>query len=288
MRNKLIGISLVVLAMVSFAACKKDYIYGDITPNTDRVMVEFTDSKNNGQLSLSYGTQMISTTLTELRFNPRSSVSQDAQVKYTLKNSLIADYNSANGTGFQALPAGSYTIETDQLTLTNSERKKGIPIKILPSAIAGGAYALGLTISSTSYGEISPVAHDVLVFVQVRNDYEGMYHSTGQRILYNGPTVASGVASVFDIDTDKYLYTVDQTTVETDVADLVGGAWMFLTVNPATKAVTVAPSAFSPTFALSNNGSCTYDPQTKTFTLQYKYFNGAGNLRTIEETIVGY
>jgi hypothetical protein len=85
MRNKLIGISLVVLAMVSFVACKKDYIYGDITPNTDRVMVEFTDSKNNGQLSLSYGTQMVSTTLTELRFNPRSSVSQDAQVKYTFK-----------------------------------------------------------------------------------------------------------------------------------------------------------------------------------------------------------
>jgi len=147
---------------------------------------------------------------------------------------------------------------------------------------------LGLTITSSSYGEISSVAQNVLVVVQVRNDYEGLYHATGQRTLYNGPTVASGIASVFDIDDDKYLYTIDQTTCETDVADLIGSAWMFLTVNPATHAVTVSPSTVSPTFALSNNGTCTYDPQSKTFSLEYKYFNGAGNLRVITETIVAY
>ena len=288
MNNKIFGAFLFLSALVSFVSCKKDYIYGDIVPNTDRVIVEFTDSKNTGLLSLNYGTQWVSTSLTELRFNPRSAVTQEADVKYTLNNTLIADYNAANGTGYQALPAGSYTIEADHLTLSQTDRKKGIPIKVLPSMIAGGAYALGLTITSTSYGEISSVAHDVLVFVQVRNDYEGLYHSTGQRTAYNGPTTASGVSGVFDIDDDKYLYTVDQTTVETDVADLIGGGWMFLQVNPATNNVTVMPSAFSPTFLLSNNGSCTYDPQTRTFSLQYKYFNGAGNLRTIEETIVGY
>jgi hypothetical protein len=288
MRNKFLAIFLIAFIVSGISSCKKDYIFGDIVPNTDRVIVEFTDSKNSGVLSLNYGTQMVSTGLTEIRFNPRSTVSQDAVVKFRINNSLIADYNSANGTNVQALPAGSYTIDATELTLSQGERGKEIPIKILPSAVTGGAYALGLSISSTTYGEISPVAQDVLVFVQVKNDYEGLYHSTGQRTLYNGSTVASGIASVFDIDDDKYLYTIDQTTVETDVADLIGGGWMFLTVNPLNNQVTVSPSTVSPTFLLSNNGPCTFNPTTRTFSLQYKYFNAAGNLRTISETIEGY
>ena len=274
--------------IVGITSCEKDYIFGDIVPNTDRAIVEFTDSKNSGLLSLSFGTQIVSTGLTELRFNPRSKISQDALVKYRLNNTLIADYNNANGTNLEPLPAGSYTLDATELTLTQSEREKQIPIKVNPSLVVGGFYALGVTIESTNYGEISSVAHDVLVFVHVRNDYEGLYHSTGQRTLYNGPTVASGIASIFDIDDDKYLYTIDQTTVETDVADLIGGGWMFLEVNPMTNQVTVLPSAFSPTFLLSNNGPCTYNPNTRTFSLEYKYFNAAGNLRTITEIIEGY
>ncbi len=288
MRNKFLGSLFLLTSIVSISSCEKDYVFGDIEPNTDRVLVEFTDSKNSGQLAINFGTQWVSTKLTEVRFNPRSKITQDAVVKYRLNNTIIADYNSANGTNFQTLPSGSYTIEATELTLSESDRGKGIPIKVLPSAIAGGAYALGLSISSTSYGEINPIAHDVLVFVQVKNDYEGLYHSTGQRTIYNGPTLASGIASIADIDDDKYLYTIDQTTVETDVADLIGGGYMFLEVDPITNKVTVMPSTVSPTFLLSNNGPCTYDPNTKTFTLEYKYFNGAGNLRTISETIVGY
>ena len=288
MRNKFLAVFLLVITVIGISSCKKDDVFGDIVPNTDRVIVEFKDGKSSSVLSLNYGTQIVSTGLTELRFSPRSKLSQDAVVKFRLNNSLIADYNSANGTNVQSLPPGSYTLETTELTLTQTERGKEIPIKILPSAVTGGDYALGLSISSTTYGEISPVAHDVLVFVQVKNDYEGLYYASGQRTLYNGPTVASGIASVFDIDTDKYLYTIDQTTVETDVADLIGGGWMFLQVNPLTNQVTVMPSAVSPTFLLSNNGPCTYDPVTKTFSLAYKYFNAAGNLRIISERIEAY
>ena len=263
-------------------------MFGDIEPNTDRPMVEFTDGKNTGLLSLPFGTQQVSTGLTELRFNPRSKIAQDATIKFRLNNTLIADYNNANGTNFQPLPSGSYSLDATELTLTGTERGKMIPIKILPSAVAGGAYAIGLSISSTTYGEISPVAQDVLVFVQVKNDYEGWYYASGTRTLYNGPTVASGIAGTVTIDTDKYMYTIDQTTGETDVADLIGGGWMFLEVDPLTNLVTVLPSSFSPTFALSNNGPCTYDPSSKTFSLEYKYFNAAGNLRTISETLQAY
>ena len=288
MRNKFLGFTLLLLIVVGITSCEKDYIFGDITPNTDRPMVEFTDGKSTGLLSLSYGTQQVSTGLTELRFNPRSTISQDATVKFRLNNTLIADYNSANGTNLQPLPSGSYTLDATELTLTQSERGKQVPIKILPSAVVGGFYALGLTIESTNYGEISPVAHDVLVFVQVMNDYEGWYYASGVRTLYNGPTVASGIASTFTIDTDKYMYTIDQTTGETDVADLIGGGWMFLQVDPTTNQVTVMPSTISPTFLLSNNGPCTYDPTSRTFSLEYKYFNAAGNLRVISETLQAY
>lgn len=135
----------------------------------------------------------------------------------------------------------------------------------------------------------SSTAKDVLVVVQVKNDYEGDYHSTGLRTNYNGPTNTSGIAATFDVDHDKYLTTIDLTTVETDIADLIGGGYMYLKINPATNQVTVSPSLFPPTFTVvTNDGPCTYDPATKTFHLKYKYFNAAGNLREITETIEAY
>ena len=49
MKNIFIKAVLLLAISISVTSCKKDYIYGDIVPNTDRVIVEFTDSKNSGR-----------------------------------------------------------------------------------------------------------------------------------------------------------------------------------------------------------------------------------------------
>ena len=281
MKRILQYLNISLLLTVIGSSCIKEKYKIDVADNTSRPITEFTTAKEGvNSLALTYGTQFIEVDLTEVRIPPRSVVKGDVQVKVALNNTLVAN------AGYTTPPPGSYSIISYDLNLPAATKKAMVRIKINPSMITGGSYAIGLTIQQVSEGEISTLYKDILIEIKVKNDYEGLYHSTGERILYAGPTVASGIANTVQIDDDKYLYTVDQTTVETDVADLIGGAWMFLQVNPATNNVTVAPSTLSPTFLLSNNGPCIYDPVTKTFSLHYKYFNASGNLRVITETIV--
>lgn len=281
MKRIQLSISFLLFAAM-LSSCLKEKHKLAIDDNTDRVTTEFTSARTGGNsVALEFGTQFIEVDLTELRIPPRAAMNKSVQVKIAESNALVV------AAGYSTLPPGAYSILSFDYTLTPTVRKFPVRIRVNPSALVGGSYAIGLVIQQVSEGEISQNAKEIVVEVKVKNDYEGEYHATGLRLLYAGSTIASGIASQFDIDDDKYLYTIDQNTVETDVADLIGSGWMFLEVDPTTFNVTVKPSTISPTFLLSNNGPCTYNPATRTFTLNYKYFNAAGNLRTITETIVG-
>lgn len=279
---KRLNIAIYFLAAgMLFSSCLKEKYKLKVDDNTDRVVTEFTTARQGvNALALDFGTSMVEVDLTELRVIPRSAMNGSVQVKIA-ENKALATTN-----GYSVPPSGAYSITNFDYTFTPDNRKANVKLKINPSALVGGSYAIGLSIQQVSTGEISEVGKDILVEIKVKNDYEGEYHATGLRILYAGSTVGSGIANQFAIDDDKYLYTIDKNTVEADVADLIGGGWMFLEVDPTTFNVTVKPSTVSPTFLLSNNGPCKYNPTTRTFTLNYKYFNAAGNLRTITETIV--
>lgn len=272
----------ILLFSALLGSCLKEKYKIAIDDNTDRITAEFTAARTGGNsVALEFATQFIEIDLTELRIPPRAAMNKSVQVKIAENSALVV------AAGYSKLPPGSYSILSYDYNLTPTARKTPVRVRINPSALVGGSYAIGLVIQQVSEGEISQNANEIVVEVKVKNDYEGEYHATGLRLLYAGSTIGSGVTSQFDIDDDKYLYTIDQNTVETDVADLIGSGWMFLEVNPTTFDVTVKPSTISPTFLLSNNGSCKYNPATRTFTLNYKYINAAGNLRTITETIVG-
>lgn len=271
-----------LLCAAMLSSCLKEKYKIAIDDNTDRVTTEFTSARTGGNsVALEFATAFIEVDLTELRIPPRAAMNKSVQVKIAENDALVV------AAGYSTLPRSAYSIISYDYNLTPTARKLPVRIRVNPAALVGGSYAIGLVIQQVSEGEISQNANEIVVEVKVKNDYEGEYHATGLRLLYAGPTIASGVSSQFDIDDDKYLYTIDKNTVETDVADLIGGGWMFLEVNPTTFDVTVKPSTISPTFLLSNNGPCKYNPSTRTFTLNYKYFNAAGNLRTITETITG-
>lgn len=284
MKNSAILYALFLLVLAS--SCIKDKYAIDFTDNTKRIITEFTDAKNEiNTLALDYKDISIETNLTELQIF-RSEFNTDVQVKIALNNTIIDNYNLAHLTAYTPPPAGSFNILSYDLVISPATRKAVVQIQIKPSAIAGGEYAIGLSIAQVSQGEISPIYKNVLIELKVKNDYERSYEASGLRILYSGATNTTPVAAEAPIEGSKYLSTVDLTTVETEVADLTT-AWMYLKINPTTHQVTVLPSAINPSFSsLENDGTCTYDPATKTFTLHYKYYNAAGALREIQETLV--
>lgn len=289
MRKKSLLIPFLILAgMVFFSSCKKDFVFGDIKPNTDRVIVEFTDSKNGATASMHFTTSLIQADLTEIRLFPRSVATRDVKVKVIVNPTVVADFNSENGTNYVSIPSSAFALESDEIILTQEKRRENIKIKIKPSLILGGTYAIGLSIAEVTNGEVSELYHNVFVEVRVKNAYEGDYQATGNMIVYNGSTNTSPIAATYDIDEIKSLSTIDNTTVETLIgySDFTGG-YMYLTIDPSTNQVTVSPSQTSPTFAVvNNNGSCVYNPATNTFTLNYLYVNAAGNLREIHEVLV--
>lgn len=268
---------------VLLSACIKEKYVIPVAHNTDRLMTEFTSAKDGvNSLALDFGTQMVEVDLTELRVLPRSTMNNSVQVKIALNNSLATDE------GYATPPASAYSLVNTDYTLTPDNRTANIRLKVNPSGLVGDSYAIGLTIQQVSAGEINQAAKDIVIELKVKNDYEGDYAATGSLTAYAGPDATFPVSSVFDIDEDKYLFTIDQTTVETTAGfTAFTGAYMFLKIDPATNDVTVMPSTLGPTFpTLSNNGPCKYDPNTGIFTLNYKYFNGVGNLRVISETLV--
>ncbi len=173
-------------------SCRRDYIYGDITPNTDRVIVEFYDGKNAQDVAMDYASGVISVDVAELQFMVRSAVNGNATVKVVGDPSIVSDYNTANGTNYTAVPGGLFALEPSDIELTPAARKKKVTIRINPANVATGDWAVGLKIASTSLGEISQISSRLMVILHVKNKYDGKYHLKGfytrtDMPAYNGP-----------------------------------------------------------------------------------------------------
>ena len=288
MRNKTQLLPFLLLMIIVLVSCKKDHVFGDIDVNTDRVIVEFTDAKYGGVFSVDYTTNLIEADLTEIRLFPRSVANGDVKVKFIINPTVVADYNTENGTNFTAVPAASYSLPSNEITLTQEKRAAGIKIRIKPSLLTGGSFAIGLSIAEVNNGEVSPLNHNVFVEVKVKNAYEGDYQATGSMNVYSGPSNTSPITTTYPIDEIKFLSTIDNATVEAPIgySDFTG-AYMYLKIDGSTNQVAISPSLGAPTFAVvASNGPCVYDPVTKTFTLNYYYINSAGNLREIQEVLV--
>jgi hypothetical protein len=174
------------------SSCRRDYIYGDITPNTDRVIVEFFDGKNAKDVAMDYATGVIKVDVAQLQFMVRSTVNSNATVKVVGDPTIVSDYNTANGTSYTPVPGGLFALDPSDIELTPSERKKNVSIRINPGNVATGEWAVGLKIVSTTQGEISQTSSRIVVVLHVKNKYDGKYHLKGfytrtDNPAYNGP-----------------------------------------------------------------------------------------------------
>lgn len=203
---------------------------------------------------------------------------QDIQVTVAASDSALALYNNVSNNTYTALPAAAYKILTPTVTVKAGTRFAPVSLQLNTSAIdPTQAGALAIKIVSATGGAIPSANFGYVVLVpKVQNAYEGNYHSTGY-FTHPNPAVSRA------IDRDKFLQTIDAQTVQTEFADLGGNGWtMNLRIN-ADNTVTLTPSGSANPNA-TQVGVNTYDPATKTFTLNYQYPGSGGN-RVITETI---
>lgn len=270
------------------SSCIKDKYAIDYTDNTKRPIAEFLRGDSSAadatlhSLALNFSSSFVEVDLTEIGTDLRSEFSGDIKIDIVKDNALLTAFNNANGTAFDPLPLTAGDLVSASYTVAGSKKTVMVRVKVKPSELVGNAYALAIRISAASQGEISKMRKIYITEVKVKNAFEADYDSEGVRTSYGGPTTASPVTGTFPWSFVKTLSTVNANTCELETAD--GVDLMYLTVNP-NNTVTISDSP-NGDFATSNDGPCTYDPNTGTFTLRYKYFNAAGNLRRMTEVLV--
>jgi hypothetical protein len=278
---KLLAIAIIALSLSS--CLKKDDI-----PNLSKVdpVIEFPlgGPGLKGNILSAFSSGPIDTAIA-LNIASPDPLNRDVTVTIAADAAAVAAYNTANGTTFEALPGTLFTLENTQIVIKAGYRIGRVKVKIkFDQFDLSKKYMLALAITDAPGLIISGNFGKFLWSFVVKNPYEGNYKSTGQIVLYNGPDVSSGIAATRNF-TDRLIgaTTVNANTAETIIADL--GNVMNLQIN-AGNTVTVSPASANSFTVVENNGSCIYNPATKTFALQYRYFNGAGNLREITQTMV--
>ena len=209
--------------------------------------------------------------------------SQDVTVTLAVDKAALDAYNTANSTSYQLLPANLYQLPNLTTTVKAGSRLAPVQLSFFsgadkvpdPTAYNDATYALPIKITSASNNvAVSSNYGTKIIILKIKNNYDGDYHSKG--------TFAHPTAGTRKIDRDKTLGTIDVSTVQTEYADLGGSAYMWLRVNPDNTVTIIPKGTANP--ATVQIGTSTYDPATKSYTLNYKYA-GAGGDRVINEVI---
>lgn len=285
---------LLMAGMVFFTSCKKNDVSIDVEPNTERVIAEFTEAANGDAVATDFSSGWVTVDLTEIRLNPRSKTYNKVIVKFVINPTVVADYNSANGTNYVMPPATAYNFESNEVVLSQNEKKAMIRVRLNPPTLVSASYAIGLSIAEVSEGEISKTAQNIFISLSVKNKYDGVYSLKGFGDIpgssftgpYNLPCaedlwlVTSGVNSVY-IDPAHPAYNGATFAYITN-------ALPDFTVNPGTNkitGVTARPGSLGFIFPYDASYDSRYDPATKTFYIKFGIVP-AGSGRYFEDTLI--
>lgn len=291
---RLISLLALFLSLgIGMVSCLKDKDYDDgliqsTHGSTPRIIeVKVTASSATNYLALTFDNSNVDTTLNVIPVNlaTNDAASEDINVTLVQKNSLLTDYNAANGTDFEAPTAGMFTLINPGgvVTIPKGSHTGYLQLKFKPSSFLGGSYALGYeitTVDKSGY-TISGNLKSGIIAIIVKNQYDGDYLAEGH---FEHPT------SPRDFEEEVTLSTTGANSVSKNLGDLGNATKIILTIN-ANNTVTVTPGpgtsgttasvANLPTVGIYNN---TYDPATHTFYLRYGYPN-PGPTRIVTETV---
>lgn len=223
---------------------------------------------------------------------PEDMAPVDIVVNLALDPEAIAIYNDtrpSNAAPIQLLDPSIYEFPSS-VTIKKGEKTALFTIKVRPSQFDFDARnGLALAITSVSHGVVSGNIGTVIFDLPVKNIYDGIYKilegSHIQRYSAPGvPTTNDALNGSMFGNPNVTLVTINQSTVQINNMRWAGGASGVAgidntraTVNSSTNAVTM--------FALGNatlrnwpGKVNTYDPATKTFTLNFDW-NPTGSAR---------
>jgi hypothetical protein len=216
---------------------------------------------------------------------PELTAPQDITVNVALGNAAaITTYNTGTNRTYSMLNSSAYTFTGTSVVIKQGTSKASFNVSVDPSKFDFSKQeVLPLTITSSSFGIVSGNFSTILLNVNAKNLYDGVFaHQAGSFVQrYTSPTTPApstdGLNGSIAENSDLTLSTVSANTVQ--VAGLrwhgnasgVGGIDnLQITVDPATNLATVR--SLSNTTLNNIAGKVNkWDPATKTFTLNFDW-----------------
>jgi hypothetical protein len=298
----------ILIAALFITSCKK-VVTPEPLADKGQTIVKFIDGLADTANRYSAGYKILNIDLVsspqilELA-DVRRDVPNNSELNKTMNITIKNDPGIAStySSDFLPLPPGSYTVDAAtpvigndyKVTMQPGEFSKLIKITLI-NALAldlNKKYAIGFIITSAdANGKLAKLESSLVIEIGVKNKYDGVYkvsgtffHPTNTALVGPFGTASSGG----DLECD--MVTTGSSSLNRDYGGVIGesvivfnatagnftyftGVKMRFAVDPSTNIVTLsaAPGSISPD---TSPYDCTYNPSTKTFTLNYGWTSG--------------
>jgi len=228
--------------------------------------------------------------------NSNASLNTATQVRIKQNNTLVSDYNTANGENFELLPDSLYTRDasitlsgdTYTMNIASGDFAKEFMIKLNGAKWnLAKKYALGFSIATVdgTDNQISADRKDVLVLIAIKNKWDGVYSITG---TFSDVTNAAFVGA-YPLEWQLRTTSATQCVVVDDVylgipgfvfntgagLSYYGSFGLIVNFDPATDRIASVvnfygqPSGNTRSAELDPTGLNRYDNATKTIDIKY-------------------
>lgn len=297
--KKIINLIILGLIITGFSSCLKDSpVIGPDAPGAIRNIVEFL---NPGPISSStqstyplynkaFDIGPVGTTTLQVSYSGADVAPEDINVKVAVDPTAVDKYNQENQTSFVSLPSNLYSLASFDLVIPKGQRTANLTLNVKPDQFDFAlSYALALKIVSSSVGTVSGNFGTVILSLAAKNKFDGTYTPQPGSFVqrYSSPSTPTNDALSGNASNnpDLTLTTIGPNSVQIDGlvwgdgVSLVGGIDnLQLTVDPTTNLTTIKSIA-NPSLANIPDAINKYDPDTKTFTLNFQW-NPTANKRT--------
>jgi hypothetical protein len=224
---KIASTILAVVAATGFAGCLKDEDYDNgltqsvrSTGATPKVVeIKLTAGDVSNFLIVSYDNSATDTVVDLIPVNlaTKDPAPQDLHVTLTANQSLVTDYNAANGTAYGD-PSAFYTVEDGGVvTIPQGQRTGFLKIKFKPSSFSGAEWAAGFQITAIQEPGyvISGNLSQGIVAIAIKNKYDGNYNLTMKTVGWGAYAIADGQTFTWPTPVSMVTYSPSSVTILT-------------------------------------------------------------------------
>ena len=272
-----------ILTVALMSSCLKDHSPGSVDFSKSPALLgwQYTGFSPVPYTAAIFGTPTDSVNL-EITLSVASlTLKTPVTVTVVSDPTYITAYNVANGltdsakTAYGELSPSLYTLPNGgKVTINPGQQIVKFTVRFAGQNIDFTALnAIGLKLTNSSGATIASNLNEALILVTLKSIYAGTYQASGQRVH---PTLGT-----FTFNYSVTMSTVDKLTIDGPaLADLQEDLQLHINADNTVTVTSAAQTSTQNTPGLPN----TYDPATKTFTLNYFYNTGAP--RKITETLV--